>query len=59
PKANTSRKGPIFNSKALNTSSATFKAAETKCAKDLGGAFHARPGGAGAGTPGGSPPAAG
>jgi hypothetical protein len=58
PKANTSGKGPIFSSKNLNTSSAKFKTAETKCSKDLGGAFHARPGGA-AGGPGGAPPAAG
>ena len=61
PKANTSGKGPIFSSKNLNTSSAKFKTAETKCAKDLGGAFHARPGAAGGapGGPGGAPPAAG
>ncbi|HEY4916545.1 MAG TPA: hypothetical protein VIH92_06530 [Solirubrobacteraceae bacterium] len=62
PKANTSGKGPIFSSKNLNTSSAKFKTAETKCAKDLGGAFHARPGAAGGGAPGGpggAPPAAG
>jgi hypothetical protein len=58
PKANTSGKGPIFSSKNLNTSSAKFKTAETKCAKDLGGAFHARPGAA-PGGPGGAPPAAG
>jgi hypothetical protein len=54
PKANTSGKGPIFNSKDLNTSGAKFKTAESKCAKDLGGAFHARPGAAG-GAPGGPP----
>ncbi len=62
PKANTSGKGPIFSSKNLNTSSAKFKTAETKCAKDLGGAFRARPGGgtgAAPGAPGGAPPAAG
>jgi hypothetical protein len=65
PKANTSGKGPIFSSKNLDTSSAKFKTAETKCAKDLGGAFHARPGAAAGGAPGGpgaaagAPPAAG
>jgi hypothetical protein len=69
PKANTSGKGPIFNSKDLNTSSAKFKTAESKCAKDLGGAFHGAPGargaapggpgGAPAGAPGEAPPAGG
>jgi hypothetical protein len=62
PKANTSGKGPIFSSKNLNTSSAKFKTAETKCSKDLGGALRARPGAAGGGAPGGpggAPPAAG
>jgi hypothetical protein len=62
PKANTSGRGPIFSSKNLDTSSAKFKTAETKCSKDLGGAFRARPGAAGGGAPGGpggAPPAAG
>jgi hypothetical protein len=69
PKANTSGKGPIFNSKDLNTSSAKFKTAESKCAKDLGGAFHAGPGarggapsgagGAPGAAPGEAPPAGG
>ncbi len=52
PEPNTSGKGPIFNTKGLNTSSATFKAAEAKCRSDLVGAFHASPGTSGA--PGGS-----
>lgn len=52
PTANTSGKGPIFNTKGLNTSSATFKAAESKCSKDLAGAFHGAPG-AGGRAPGG------
>jgi hypothetical protein len=65
PKANTSGKGPIFNAKDLNTSGAKFKTAESKCAKDLGGAFHAGPGAAGGapdgpgGAPGQAPPAGG
>jgi hypothetical protein len=61
PAPNTSGKGPIFNTKGLNTGSASFKAAETKCASDLRGAFGARPGGAGtpAGAPPGGAPAAG
>jgi hypothetical protein len=57
PAPNTSGKGPIFNTKGLNTSSATFKAAEAKCSSDLDGAFRAHPGGAGA--PPGSAGAAG
>jgi hypothetical protein len=62
PKANTSGKGPIFNTKGLNTSSATFKAAEEKCRVALTGAFRGAPGAhAGPGTaPGASaPPTAG
>jgi hypothetical protein len=65
PKANTSGKGPVFNSKDLNTSSAKFKAAETKCRVDLAGAFRGAPGAHGAPgaavTPGasGAPPTAG
>jgi hypothetical protein len=48
PEANTSGKGPIFNTKGLNTNSAAFRAAETKCRSDLVGAFRARPGAGGA-----------
>ncbi len=47
PEANTSGKGPIFNTKGLNTGSATFKAAETKCRSDLLGAFRPRSGASG------------
>jgi hypothetical protein len=51
PAPNTSGKGPIFNTKGLNTASAQFRAAETKCSSDLRG-------GAGGGkAPGGAPPA--
>jgi hypothetical protein len=56
PEPNTSGKGPIFNSKGLDTSSSKFAAAESKCRSDLQGVFGARPGagGAGAGPPAGS-----
>jgi hypothetical protein len=52
PTPNTSGKGPIFNTKGLNTASAQFKAAEVKCSAALRGSFQ---GGAGAG--GKAPPA--
>ena len=57
PKANTSGSGPVFDSKGLDTSSATFKAAQSKCQTDLKGAF----GGAGGtgGPPSGGPPSGG
>jgi hypothetical protein len=55
PAPNASSKGPIFNSKGLNTSSAKFRAAEAKCSSDLPGVFRGRPG---AGGPPGSPPSA-
>lgn len=48
----TSGKGPIFNSKGIDTKSAQFRAAEAKCRSDLTGAFGARPGAAGAGAAG-------
>jgi hypothetical protein len=57
PAPNASGKGPIFNTKGLNSNSTKFRAAETKCSGDLRGAFRARPG-----TdrpPGSSPSAAG
>ncbi len=57
PAPNTSGKGPIFNSKSLNTKSPAFAAAEAKCRSDLQGAFRVRPGGAGA--PPGTPPTSG
>jgi hypothetical protein len=61
PNANTSGNGPIFNSKGLDTSSAKFKAAETKCQPDLSRALRGAPGPRGApgvrGTP--TPPTAG
>jgi hypothetical protein len=54
PAPNTSGKGPIFNTKGLDTSSPKFAAAESKCRSDLQGVFSARPGAGGAG---GAPPA--
>jgi hypothetical protein len=48
---NTSGKGPIFNSTGIDTKSAQFTAAETKCSGDLRGAFGARPGAGGSGAP--------
>jgi hypothetical protein len=44
PAPNTSGKGPIFNTKGIDTAGAKFKAAETKCRSALLGAFRARPG---------------
>jgi hypothetical protein len=55
PAPNTSGNGPIFNTKGLDTSSATFRNAEAKCRADLQGAFRASPGG----PPSGGPPGAG
>jgi hypothetical protein len=63
PAPNTSHKGPIFNTKGLNTTSASFKAAEKKCQSDLKGAFGQGSPGAAGGTPpagaGGAPPTGG
>ncbi len=58
PQPNTSGNGPVFSTKGLNTASAQFKAAETKCSSDLRSSFRARPGsGATAGGPGEGAPA--
>jgi hypothetical protein len=61
PKPNTSGKGPIFNTKGIDTASAAFKAADAKCAHELAPAG-AQPGATGsagaagqAGPPSGSP----
>jgi len=51
PEPNTSGKGPIFDTKGIDTAGAKFKAAETKCRSALLGAFRARPG-ANGGAPG-------
>jgi hypothetical protein len=59
PQPNTSGSGPVFNIKGLNTASATFKAAESKCSVDLRNTFRPSPGAAGpAGGPGGAAPGA-
>ncbi len=39
PAPNTSGKGPIFDTKGIDTASSQFKAAESKCRSDLTGAF--------------------
>ena len=54
PTPNSSGKGPVFNTKGINTSGAAFKNAESKCRSDLGAA-------AGSGGPpnGGAPPSGG
>jgi hypothetical protein len=53
PEPNTTGKGPVFDTKGINTASATFKAAETKCRSALLGAIRGRPGANGA--PGAAP----
>jgi hypothetical protein len=58
PTPNTSGKGPVFDTKGVDTSSAQFKAAEVKCQSDLRAAFR-RGGAAGGGSGGGAPPAGG
>jgi hypothetical protein len=50
PEPNNSGKGPIFDTKGVNTASTQFKAAERKCSSSLRGAF-----GGGAAS-GGAPP---
>jgi hypothetical protein len=53
PAPNTSGSGPIFNTKGINTASAQFKTAETKCSSDLRAGFQSRAGANGApGRPG-------
>jgi hypothetical protein len=51
PVPNTSGTGPVFNTRGINTTSATFKTAEGKCRSDLQGAFAG-----GRGAPNGAPP---
>jgi hypothetical protein len=61
PQPNTSGKGPIFNTKGIDTTSASFKAADAKCIRELRPSGGAQPGGQGApgagaqGTPGAAP----
>ena len=47
PTPNTSGKGPVFNTKGINTSSAQFRTAESKCRSALVGAFRRGPGAGG------------
>ncbi len=61
PAPNTSGSGPIFSTKGIDTTSAQFKTAETKCSGDLragfrgGAGVHRAPGGPGAAGPSGAP----
>jgi hypothetical protein len=59
PAPNTSGKGPIFNTKGVDTSSAAFKAADAKCMSELTPAGGGRPGAGGSpgAGPGGAPEA--
>jgi len=60
PPPNTSGTGPIFNTKGINTASAQFKTAESKCSSVLRGAFRGGAGGPGPrGTGAGGSPAGG
>ena len=54
PAPNTSGKGPVFDTKGIDTSSAAFKKAQQKCRSNLTGVF-----GGAARPPGGAPPAGG
>jgi hypothetical protein len=62
PPANTNGNGPVFNTKGIDTASAAFKSARTKCQSALKGAFGGgRPPASGQGVPppeggAGSPP---
>jgi hypothetical protein len=58
PAPNTSGKGPVFDTKGIDTSSPQFKSATSKCRSTLTSAFR-RPGGAGRPAPGGAAPAGG
>lgn len=59
PSPNTTGKGPVFNTNGLNPNSAKFKAAQTRCASTLRGAFPTLPGSASGGTAGAGPSTAG
>ncbi|HEX3910265.1 MAG TPA: hypothetical protein VHW67_06140 [Solirubrobacteraceae bacterium] len=61
PSPNTSGKGPIFNTKGIDTSSAAFKSADAKCMKELAPSRAGGAAGGGVPAPGGgegSPPGA-
>jgi hypothetical protein len=60
PTPNTSGNGPVFNTKGINTSSATFKSAQSRCQSDLPGGLAGRaPNGGPPGGVGGAPPSEG
>jgi hypothetical protein len=52
PAPNTSGKGPVFDTKGIDTSSAQFKAAEVKCQSVLRAAFQRGPSASGSGASG-------
>lgn len=54
PAPNTSGKGPVFDTKGIDTASAKFKAADAKCMRQLFGGLRPRPGAPGA-APGAGP----
>ena len=60
PAPNTSGSGPVFDTKGIDTSSAQFKAAETKCQSFLRGVFQRGPSAGGSpgvdGAPSGAAP---
>jgi len=53
PTPNTSGTGPVFNTKGVNTTSATFTSAQSKCQSDLRAVL------GGGGPPNGAPPSSG
>jgi hypothetical protein len=48
PRPNISGKGPVFNTKGIDTTSSSFKAADAKCARELRPSGSPRPGSQGA-----------
>jgi len=58
PAPNTSGKGPVFDTKGIDTSSSQFKTAEAKCQSDLSGAFKRGTGAGGSPNANGAPPGA-
>lgn len=59
PAPNTTGKGPIFDTKGIDTTSSTFKNAQNKCRSQLQGAFGGPRGRAQGGAPPGGAPAGG
>jgi hypothetical protein len=53
PKPDTTGKGPVFDTSGIDTRSAKFRNAESKCRSKLGGPRGGLPGGPGSGGPGG------